>query len=58
MWNNKKKMYCFLPLVPGTEFLKLLSDNKSAKDIFLCNIWSLILVPDPELVNPLEFPGW
>lgn len=60
LWNNRKFIYCLLPPVLGTEFLKPCNflSEKSIRGIFCSNIWLLTLVPDVELLNPLEFTGW
>lgn len=36
--------------------LAIFLSDKSIRSIFRSNIWSLMLVPDTQLLNPVEFP--
>ena len=53
-------MYCSLPpsswhTAPKTFVISQVI--RTLRSIFCSNIWSLSLVPDTELLNPLEFDG-
>ena len=55
-WNNKAICPSSQTLAPKLLPCNFLSDG-GAKSIFCSSIWFSILVPDTELLNPLEFPG-